>query len=133
VFTPARPEDHSAETTPASPPPIQDAPARRVLPSLLPINRFEDSQDEVPTLVKAKPAVKKPRKSSGKAVKARRSRDEVPPVSENAGSDLVAQQTLAPEPKAESRRVNRKPKWGRDEARVRPGERWKRRLPKACR
>src|SRR3954451_7661970 len=48
VFSPARPEDHSAETTPVSPPPIQDAPARRVLPSLLPISRFENSQDNEP-------------------------------------------------------------------------------------
>src|SRR4051794_8282355 len=134
VFTRAKPQDHSAETAPVSPPPIQDAPARRVLPSLLPINRFETSQDDEPASVKAKPAVKKPRNSSRKAVKARRSPDEVPSVSEkNAGSDLVPQQSLAPEPNAESRRVNRKPKWGRAEARLRPGERWKRRLPKACR
>jgi hypothetical protein len=133
VFTPARSEDPSEEAAPVSPPANQDAPARRVLPSLLPINRFEPSHEEVPTSVKAKPAVKKPRRSPSKVVKARRSPDEVPSVSENAGSDLVTQQTLAPEPKAESRRVNRKPKWGRAEARVRPGERWKRRLPKACR
>src|SRR3954454_3317882 len=87
VFTPARSEDHSAETTPVSPPPIQDASARRVLPSLLPINRFETSQDDEPASVNAKPAVKKRRKSPGKVVKARRSPDEVPPVSEKTGSD----------------------------------------------
>src|SRR4051812_2938378 len=116
VFTPVGPQDQSAETTLLSPPPIQDAPARRVLPSLLPTNRFENSQDDHPASVKAKPAVKKPRKSPRKVVKARRSPDEVPSVSENAGSDLVPQQSLAPEPKAE--RANRKPKWGRAEARV---------------
>jgi hypothetical protein len=134
VFTPARPQDHAAaETTPASPPPIQDAPARRVLPSLLPINRFENSQDDEPASVKAKPAVKKPGKPSRKPVRARRSADEVPPVSEKTGSDLVTQRTLAPEPKAEFPRTQHKPKWRRAEARVRPGERWKRRLPEVCR
>src|SRR3954468_23298055 len=51
VFTPARPENPSDETAaPVNPPAI--APARRVLPSLLPINRFEDSQEEVPASVK---------------------------------------------------------------------------------
>src|SRR4051812_36694489 len=52
VFTPGRSEDPSDGIAPVDPPAIQDAPARRVLPSLLPINRFENSQDEVPTSVK---------------------------------------------------------------------------------
>src|SRR3954452_11659605 len=40
VFTPARSGDPSDGTAPVDPPAIQDAPARRVLPSLLPSNGF---------------------------------------------------------------------------------------------
>src|SRR4051812_19270232 len=89
VFTPARPQDSSDATASVKPAAIQERPARRVLPSLLPVNRFETGEDDVPASVKAKPAMKKRRKSSGKIVKARRSPDEVPSLSENSGSDLV--------------------------------------------
>ena len=138
VFTPTLPQDPFAETAPVPAPAIQERPARRVLPSLLPVNRFEDAEDKVLASVKAKAAVKKRGKPSGKVEKARRPSEDVWPLSDNSGSDLIAQQSIAPEPKPEgatvTARTGRKPKRGRaEEARVRPGERWKRRLPKACR
>jgi hypothetical protein len=135
VFTPTLPQDPFAEAAPAAAPAIQEGPARRVLPSLLPVNRFEDAQDRVPASVKVKAAVRKLRKLSSKVAKAGRSSEAVSSLSGNSGSDLIPQQSIAPASKPEPPTVSArtKPKRGRAEARVRPGERWKRRLPKACR
>jgi len=117
VFTP-KPQEQSA-TVPA----IEEGRTGRILPSLLPVNRFEPaSAGEGDGALRKAAKVKRPRKQ--------REASEPNEVAEAIPRTIATEVSLAAAP---TLRQARKPNRRREDARVRAGEGWKRRrLPKAC-
>ena len=103
----------------------------RILPSLLPVNPFENASAEEGGPVQKKARAERRRKAAGEVVK----QQEASEPSE-VGPHPLSQHTIVPELSVAAERAslrNRKPSRGRADARVRPGEGWRRRrLPKAC-
>jgi hypothetical protein len=125
VFTP-KPQEPPAETLPAT----ADARTGRILPSLLPVNRFDDASAGQRAPVQAK-AAKRRREPAAVVVNP----EEAPEPSE-VRADPPSDRTVSPEVIVAAERSsvrNRQRYRRRADARVRAGEGWKRRrLPKAC-
>ena len=120
VFTP-KPEEQPAEQ-----PATDETRTGRILPSLLPVNRFEVASGEEDDLFRKAAKAKRPRKRVVVAAE----QQEPPEPTEVAADAATPELSMT---RTSSRRNGRKPNQRRAEARVRAGEGWKRRrLPKAC-
>ena len=120
VFTPKQQEQ------PAEQPATDETRTGRILPSLLPVNRFEVASGAEDALLRKPPKAKRPRRRMVAVVE----QQEPPELTEVAADAATPELSVT---RTSSRRNGRKPHQRRAEARVRAGEGWKRRrLPKAC-
>ena len=131
IFQAPSAAESTPQEQPAEPTASDEGRTGRILPSLLPVNRFEHAlgEEDGPVRKPAKP--KRPRKRGIAVAEQQQAPEPTEVAAEPSITPAIAPEvsvTVTPSPKY-ARKSNRR----RAEARVRAGEGWKRRrLPKAC-